>query len=170
MSSASKPSAFVGTSFSTGSSSLSEFSPSVSLFNREFTISSSDLVSVTTTLLSTTTTSSNVTPISPSVLRMFTRHDKGSSSSSLPDSLSSIFVSSFLNPVFWKHRKMHNCDTCCQENCFYWDIKVFFLSNIIVLNLLLKQVYFGFPIFRPLAQLMRDYFSKCASCAPDAVS
>ena len=50
VSSASKPSAFVGTSFSTGSSSLSEFSPSVSLFNREFTISSSDLVSVTTTV------------------------------------------------------------------------------------------------------------------------
>ena len=47
---------------------------------------------------------------------------------------------------------------------------MFFLSNIIVLNLLLKQVYFGFPIFRPLAQLMRDYFSKCASCAPDPVS
>jgi hypothetical protein len=46
-------------------------------------------------------------------------------------------------------------------------VKVFFLSNIIVLNLLLKQVYFGFPIFRPLAQVMRDYFSKCASCAPD---
>ena len=116
VSSASKPSAFVGTSFSTGSSSLSQFSPSVSLFNREFTIlSSSDLDSVTTTLLSTATTSSNVTPISPSVLRMFTRHDKGSSSSSLPDSLSSIFVSSFLNPAFWKHRKMHNCDTCRQE-------------------------------------------------------
>jgi hypothetical protein len=49
-------------------------------------------------LLSTATTSSNVTPISPSVLRMFTRHDKGNSSRlTTIDICQFVFKSSLLN-------------------------------------------------------------------------
>ena len=97
---ASKPSAFVGTSFRTGSSSLSEFSPSESLFNREFIYNIIIKPRFSYNYIVTARFSSNVTPISPRVLRIHTRRDKGSSSLSLPDSLSSIFVSSFLNPSF----------------------------------------------------------------------
>lgn len=112
--SASKPSALVGTSFSTGLSSLSEFLPSVSLFNRVYNIIIRPCFSYN---------QQQLPPMWPRFHLASMRRDKGSSSSSLPDSLSSIFVSSFLIPAFWKLFVLGNKGG-------------FFLSNIIVLNLL----------------------------------